>query len=117
MSFGTRVYTWLNGSLVGTDEFGNKYYRNKKTLQGRERRWVLFKGVNEASKVPAEWHAWLHHTVAEPLTEEATKAKEWQKDHLPNLTGTQHAYFPQGDLRKQGERPKATGDYQAWQPE
>jgi len=117
MTIGTRVYTWLNGTLVGTDEFGNKYYRNKKKLQGRERRWVVYKGVTEASKIPAEWHAWLHHTVEEPLTEEATQAKQWQKEHLPNLTGTQNAYFPQGDARHGGHRPAATGDYQAWQPE
>jgi len=117
MTIGTRVYTWLNGELVGTDEFGNKYYRNKKKLQGRERRWTLYKGISEASKVPPEWHAWLHHTVADPLTEEATQAKEWQKEHLPNLTGTEHAYYPQGDARKGMERPSATGDYQAWQPE
>jgi len=36
---------------------------------------------------------------------------------LPNLTGTEHAYYPQGDARKGMERPSATGDYQAWQPE
>ena len=117
MTIGTRIYTWLNGTLVGTDEFGNKYYRNKKKLQGRERRWVLYKGITEASKVPAEWHAWLHHTVDDPLTEEATKAKDWQEGHLPNLTGTAHAYYPKGDARHGGERPAATGDYQAWQPE
>lgn len=117
MTIGTRLYTLLHGTLVGTDEFGNKYYRNSKKLLGRERRWVLYKGVSEGSKVPAEWHAWLHHTVDEPLTEEATQAKEWQKDHLPNLTGTDHAYFPQGDARKANKRPRATGDYEAWQPE
>ncbi|WP_419796924.1 MAG: NADH:ubiquinone oxidoreductase subunit NDUFA12 [Terasakiella sp.] len=117
MTIGTRVYTWLNGTLVGTDEFGNKYYRNKKKLQGRERRWVVYRGVTEASKVPAEWHAWLHHTVSEPLTEEATQAKQWQKEHLPNLTGTTNAYFPQGDARQGGQRARATGDYEAWQPE
>lgn len=116
-TLGTRLYTWLHGSLVGKDEFGNKYYRCKKKLQGRERRWVLYKGVVEGSKVPAEWHAWLHHTVEEPLTEEATQAKAWQKEHLPNLTGTQNAYYPQGDSRQGAERSKATGDYQAWQPE
>lgn len=117
MTIGTRIYTWLHGELVGTDEFGNKYYRNKKKLHGRERRWSVFKGISEASKTPPEWHAWLHHTVAEPLTEEATQSKEWQKEHLPNLTGTEHAYYPKGDARKGEKRQTATGDYQAWQPE
>ena len=29
MTIGTRIYTWLNGKLVGTDRFGNRYYVNK----------------------------------------------------------------------------------------
>ena len=28
MITGTLFYTWLHGKLVGTDEFGNRYYRN-----------------------------------------------------------------------------------------
>ena len=117
MTIGTRLYTWFNGALVGTDEFGNKYYSNKKKLQGRERRWVVYKGRAEGSKVPAEWHAWLHHTVSQPLTQEATEATPWQKKHTPNLSGTENAYFPKGDIRKNGQRAHATGDYEAWQPE
>jgi len=105
----------LNGDLVGTDEFGNHYYRGKgKKLQGRERRWVIYQGEVEASKVPSEWHAWLHHTVAEPLTEEAAKSRSWQQ---PNLTGTAHAYRPAGHEFKGGQRAAATGDYEAWSPE
>ena len=69
MSIETRVYTWFQlltgrGELVGTDEFENRYYRcDRSRLHGRERRWVLFKGEAEASRVPPEWHAWLHHTT------------------------------------------------------
>ena len=58
MSLGTWIYTLFNGDLVGMDEFGNNYYRGKgKKLNGRERRWVTYKGAAEASKVPPEWHA------------------------------------------------------------
>ena len=88
MDIGTLLHTWIHGKLVGTDEFGNRYYKNKGgSLYGRERRWVLYKGRKEASKVPPEWHSWLHHTSAEPLTESATRARPWQKEHVPNLTG------------------------------
>ncbi|PPR59094.1 MAG: hypothetical protein CFH04_02062, partial [Alphaproteobacteria bacterium MarineAlpha3_Bin3] len=49
MYIGTMIYTWLNGVLVGTDQFGNRYYRARKgKLYGRERRWVLFRGDVEA---------------------------------------------------------------------
>ena len=87
MYIGTLIYTWLNGLKVGTDEFGNRYYRARKgKLYGRERRWVLFKDKVEASRVPAEWHAWLHHLTNEPLSEKAAEAKPWQKEHLANQT-------------------------------
>ena len=118
MDLGTRLYTLLNGNLVGVDSFGNRYYsgRNRK-LNKRERRWVLYKGLPEASKVPSEWHAWLHHTVDEPLTELAFKSWSWQKKHIPNLTGTINAYRPIGHQQKGGKRNETAGDYEPWTPE
>ncbi len=113
---GTRIYTWFNGEFVGDDEFGNRYYR-KRTRGARERRWVIYKGEDEASKVPADWHGWLHHTI-EPVPSEAPlPRKEWEKEHLPNLTGTPSAYRPPGHLLKGGRRDRATGDYEPWQPD
>lgn len=118
MNIGTLIYTWFNGELVGTDEFGNRYYRAaKKTRWGREQRWCLFKGVRDSSKVPPEWHAWLHHTVDQPLTHLSTETKSWQKEHQPNLTGTAAAYRPAGHAYQGGHRARATGDYEAWTPE
>ena len=69
-TFGTQLWTWRYGELVGEDEFGNRYYRTKggkidRTL-GFERRWVIYNGVAEASTVPPTWHGWLHHTVDVP---------------------------------------------------
>ena len=34
-SIGTHLYTLLHGKPVGSDEFGNKYYRCAKKLNGR----------------------------------------------------------------------------------
>jgi NADH:ubiquinone oxidoreductase subunit len=126
MSIGTRLWTWWAGELVGTDQFGNRYYRQKNYRPrekgagkfSRERRWVLYNGETEASRVPPEWHGWLHHTVAEPPPSGApTKRYPWQKEHLPNLTGTPLAYRPPGSLLRGGQRAPATGDYEPWQPE
>jgi len=115
MSIGTRLFTWRRGELVGKDSDGNRYYTEKQAVKGRRRRrWVLFAGKPEASKVPPEWHAWLHYTVAEPLT--AAADKPWVKEHIPNLTGTSGAYLPPGHDRRGGVRSAATGDYEAWQP-
>ena len=118
MHLGTLFYTWFKGTNVGTDEFGNRYYKAKgDSLHGKQRRWVLYKGEVEASRIPPEWHAWLHHTSEEPLTEQSTRAPEWQKEHVANLTGTAEAYRPAGHAYKGSHRAQATGDYQAWQPE
>ena len=35
-TFGTFLKTLLSGKYVGKDEFGNKYYKNKK-----DERWVI----------------------------------------------------------------------------
>ena len=126
MSIGTRLYTWWAGELVGTDQFGNKYYRQKNFRQrekgggkwSRERRWVLYNGIAEATKVPPQWHGWLHHTVQEPpRPEELQKRYAWQKEHLPNLTGTPLAWRPPGSLLRGGQRARTSGDYEAWKPE
>lgn len=116
MTIGTLIFTWLKGEPVGTDPFGNRYYRERRRPAGRrEKRWVLYAGDPEASKVPAEWHAWLHYTVDEVPPAGRPRAP-WQKSHVPNLTGTTHAYRPPGHALEGGRRAKATGDYEPWTP-
>jgi NADH:ubiquinone oxidoreductase subunit len=115
--FGTWLQTLFSGHEVGRDEFGNRYYRLKSTPKGvREKRWVIYVGEPEASKVPPEWHIWLHHTANAPLPADAAHRQPWQKPHQQNLTGTTQAYFPPGHVYAGSRRPRATGDYQAWQP-
>ncbi len=115
MSIGTRLFTWLRGEAVGADSLGNRYYRLR---GGGSRRWVLYRGEPEASSVPPEWNAWLHHTVAEvPDAAHARPRPAWEKPHQPNLTGTSAAYRPPGAVEQGGRRAPATGDYEAWAPE
>ena len=76
MTIGTRLYTWLKGERVGEDVFGNRYYRERGAgARGRPRRWVMYKGMPEASKVPPEWHAWLHWIVDTPPTETTSEPR------------------------------------------
>jgi NADH:ubiquinone oxidoreductase subunit len=113
----TILDTYLRGVKVGYDETGNQYYHERKKRKGvRQRRWVIYAGEPEASKVPPEWHLWLHHTTDAPIAENSPLHKSWQKPHQANQTGTNAAYFPPGHVLAGGERAKATGDYQAWQP-
>lgn len=116
-TIGTRIFTWFKGESVGTDVFGNRYFHEKGVAEGRwRRRWVLYKGRPEASKVPPDWHAWLHRTIDVPPSVSPLPAQSWEKGHLPNLTGTRAAYLPSGHILRGGERAPATGDYEAWQP-
>lgn len=120
MTLATRLYTWLRGEQMGADAFGNRYFRDKTGARRhagrREKRWVLYNGEAEASKVPPEWHGWLHHTVAAPPPPGGPKLHPWQKPHEPNLTGTPEAYRPPGHDFRGGQRAKATGDYEPWTP-
>lgn len=91
MTIGTLIYTWLRGEEMGRDEFGNRYYRDKTGLKcaRREKRWVVYEGEAEASKVPPDWHAWLHHLMAEPPPASGLPTrKPWQAPHQANLTGS-----------------------------
>ena len=112
-----KLLTWFKGELVGADSFGNRYYREKGPENVKERRWVIYKGLSEASKVPAEWHGWLHHTLKTPPPIAAVERRPWEKKHLPNLSGTPYAYRPAGHIFSGEKRDPATGDYQAWQPQ
>jgi NADH:ubiquinone oxidoreductase subunit len=118
-TWGTRTTIAWNTRLVGTDEFGNRYYVQKRGVGplGVPRRFVTYKSQSEPSLVPPEWHGWLHYTVDTPPTEESYTPRPWQLKHRPNMTGTPEAYRPSGSIVGAARRPKATGDYKAWKPE
>ena len=117
-TWNTLFYTWRKGEFVGTDQYGNRYYRAKSALPESipERRWVIYAGYSEASQVPPGWHGWMHHRVDAPPTGKEARW-EWQKPHHENLTGTAGAYHPPGSIAVGGAPQARTPDYQAWQPE
>ena len=114
MDLGTLLFTWWRGQLVGEDEFGNRYYQDRKLNRyGQHRRWVIYKGMIEASKVSSDWHGWLHYTAPEPP--QPRKKYFWEKNHQRNLTGTRFAYRPKGWARDGSVTRKK--HYEAWKPE
>jgi NADH:ubiquinone oxidoreductase subunit len=116
MSVLLRLTSPFTGRKVGTDRFGNVYFESKKPFMryGRTRRWVVYAGAAEATSVPPEWHAWIHHTTPEALPEQ--KRHPWMLDHQPNATGTAQAWRPSGHDYAGGRRPRSAGDYEAWTP-
>lgn len=117
-TFGTWLNTRTRGIRVGEDADGNVYYHSRQTgVDGRERRWVAFKGSNDASRVPPQWYSWLHHTIDATPDEALPAPREWEASPQPNLSGTPLAYRPKGALESGGKRAAATGDYEAWSPD
>ncbi len=123
-------FTWWHGATwstilyglrgkreVGTDDLGNVYYEGGTDTHGWTRRWVIYAGANDASRVPPEWFSWLHHHMDDIPDRALAQPRQWQKPPVPNMTGTALAYRPQGALEKGGERAPATGDYEAWTPD
>jgi NADH:ubiquinone oxidoreductase subunit len=112
-TIGTSLYSARNGVSVGEDEMGNRYFRSK----DGKRRWVIYNGPNDASRVPPEWHGWLHGTFdGEPESYLPPKRK-FEAAAGVNSTGSEAAYLPSGAQQKGGRRAAATGDYQAWSPD
>ena len=89
---GTFLYTLFVGKLAGKDQFGNKYYFNSKG-----NRWVIYKNRVEASKIPPEWHLWIHFMTTKKPSDFSFKYS-WQKEYEENLTGTKKAHKPKGSL-------------------
>jgi NADH dehydrogenase len=105
-TIGTFIYTLFTGKLVGQDQFGNKYYSNS---QGK--RWVIYKDIVESSKIPSEWHSWIHFLTRNTPTD-IRHNFPWQKEHKENLTGTSNAHKPEGSLTS--ETKKDMKKYETW---
>jgi len=100
-TFGTFLKTLFFGKYVGSDEYGNKYYKSKK-----DERWVIYSNVIEATKITSDWYLWMHYTV-----DKIPNAKDakyfWQKNHLENQTGRVKSHKPvkikKNDVKKKYE--------------
>ncbi len=110
-TIGTSLQVWRQGRKVGSDSLGNIYYGSKSG-----RRWVIYDGANDPSRLPPEWYSWLHHQIDAVPDEALPPPPKFLKEPTGNLTGTPRAYRPAGALERGGIRQAASGDYQAWTP-
>jgi NADH:ubiquinone oxidoreductase subunit len=112
-TLGTSLELWRIGRQVGRDALGNLYYTSKKG----GRRFVVYNGANDASRIPPEWHSWLHHQIDGLPDESLSPVPKFLMAPTPNLTGTPLAYRPAGAIERGGRRAAASGDYEAWTPD
>lgn len=129
MGINLNPFTWWTGASwgtmlglrgktrVGEDALGNVYWQGGRDTAGNPRRWVIYSGINDASRIAPEWFSWLHHQVDEVPERSLPAPRAWEKPAVANLTGSTRAYRPAGALEKGGNRAAATGDYEAWTPE
>ncbi|XP_026747194.1 probable NADH dehydrogenase [ubiquinone] 1 alpha subcomplex subunit 12 [Trichoplusia ni] len=100
-----RFDTLKEGTFVGSDSFGNKYYENNYYMIGRNR-WVefhpKFAWEYDATHITSEWYGWLHHKTDNRPCEDSAKyylncccyVANWLLPFSENLTGTDKAYYP-----------------------
>tara|TARA_B100000524_G_scaffold336197_1_gene225931 strand:+ start:122 stop:487 length:366 start_codon:yes stop_codon:yes gene_type:complete len=109
-----KIFSSLFSNKAGEDQYGNSYYSNNKVTPSnnyREKRWVIYNGNVEASKVPPQWNAWLHH-VTNQIPRAHKRKPHWLKEHLPNPTGTKNAIKPKNIKQKE----KINNTYSIWDP-
>ena len=97
----TRIETFFSGKFVGKDNFGNKYYESKSG-----KRWIIYKGEIDASKISNEWYSWMHFTKNKIENIHELNKFNWQKPHLPNQTGTRNSYHPNKNNNEENKKYK-----------
>jgi len=105
-----RTDTLKQGRLVGTDEFGNRYFENNEYSVPKNR-WVVYSRQvwldYDGSQVPSEWHRWLHHIGDHPPTTHPPEQHRWLMKHESNRSGLSGEYTPYSTTRPKIEQ---------WQP-
>ena len=113
-SWGTSLFSRRNGEEAGRDEAGNIYFRHR---EDPARRWVMYAGANDSSRVPPGWNAWLRGTIDGVPDKALPPRRPFEQPPAANLTGSDQAWRPAGSIRTGGKRAAATGDYSAWTPD
>ena len=106
-TFGTRIKTIFFGKFIGKDDFGNKYYQSK-----NGKRWVIYNGEINASKINSDWFSWIHHITNTLPTRKNLEKYPWQKPHKDNKTGSSESYKP----NKISKKAKNFKKYETWKP-
>ena len=79
---------------IGTDQIGNSYFESRrKDHIGRKRRFVVYKGIPEPTKIPSEWYSWLHH-LTNLIPGPNNNSYNWQKIRESNKTGLNSSDTP-----------------------
>jgi len=95
MKFLLRIYLFFCGTKIGIDQYGNQYFEVKRTDSfGRKKRFCLYNGTPEASKISPEWHLFMHYQIEAKDVKTNYKQHKWQKPFVPDITLSDAKYLP-----------------------
>ncbi|XP_071961084.1 NADH dehydrogenase [ubiquinone] 1 alpha subcomplex subunit 12-like [Antedon mediterranea] len=85
------------GTLVGEDQFGNKYYESDRYFVGRHR-WVSYTRNRfwdyDSTQIPPEWHRWIHCMTDQPPSSNPLEKPKFYMEHTENFSGSNRRYVP-----------------------
>ena len=76
----------------------------------KNKRWVIYNGEINASKITSDWYSWIHHISDQNPTTRKPEKYSWQKPHIDNKTGSKEAYRP----NKISKKAKTFKKYENW---
>ena len=116
-------------NMVGSDEFGNRYYEDFTHLGKNQRRWVEYADSGRlfptmVTKVAPGWHGWLHYMYDDPPREDnfvnpyyrnhrTPQFKTDTGDGLTNYRNPGHLLNPQREENMANAKARM---YSAWEP-
>ena len=107
------TYSSKNNTLYWLDISNfSKLFRVNLSSNKKDKRWVIYKHRVESSKIPPEWHLWIHYLVKNKPIDNLAKFS-WQKNYEENLTGTPRAYKPEGSLSSDSKAKNKK--YEIWE--
>ena len=89
-----KIKNYFFGKFVGKDSFGNKYYESKKG-----KRWVIYSGEIDATKIPVEWYSWIHFTPNRIEKKHNLEKYDWQ-NHINQILLVQKKPIIQIKIKK-----------------
>ncbi len=122
MAFLVKIYLFLFATKVGEDEYGNSFFELKrKDYLGRKKRYCLYNGVVEASKISPEWHPFMHYQIDVDEVKKTFKQYKWQKPATPITTLSKDKYLPKNHIlnaQKKSDKKNTTNSIQTktWEP-
>jgi NADH:ubiquinone oxidoreductase subunit len=112
----TLLWARFKGKEVGHDEFGNRYFEMRQAdYWGKNRRICIYNGNPEATKIPAEWHGWMHYKYNFETVKKLENKYIWQSKHIPLISDV----LDKVTARLKGtrtQRQKEQRRYDSWKP-